>query len=246
MEASQILILIGAFAGGYVSGLTGFGTGLAALPFWLYTLNPALAAPLVVVCSIVAQLQTLPAIWHAINWRQLAPFVLGGVIGVPFGTVWLSYVSPQSFKLFIGCLLIVYCSFMLTRRSVPVLAWGGRSADGAIGFGGGALGGVAGLSGVLPTLWVGLRGWRKDASRGLFQVFNLSILSLALASQTVGGLIGIEVGKLVLIALPGTIVGAWSGRRTYRWLGDDRFSRAVLILLLLSGVSIIFTTMVSS
>jgi|GEM_PF-4744489 len=63
-----------------------------------------------------------------------------------------------------------------------------------------------------------------EASRSLFQVFNLSILSLALMSQAFGGLIGIELGKLVLMALPGTMVGAWLGRRTYRCLGDDRFT----------------------
>lgn len=67
MEVTEILVLIGAFAGGYVSGLTGFGTGLTALPFWLNVVNPVVAAPLVVICSIVAQIQTLPAIWHAIS-----------------------------------------------------------------------------------------------------------------------------------------------------------------------------------
>jgi hypothetical protein len=73
MGVTEILILVGGFAGGYVSGLTGFGTGLTALPFWLYAVHPVVAAPLVVICSIVAQIQTLPSIWHAINWRQPGP-----------------------------------------------------------------------------------------------------------------------------------------------------------------------------
>ena len=242
MEVTEILILIGAFAGGFVSGLTGFGTGLTALPFWLHAVNPVVAAPLVVICSIVAQLQTLPAIWHAINWRQAAPFVLGGLIGVPIGTVLLTLVSPYLFKLFIGIFLILYCGFMLARGSAPTFYWGGRSADGAIGFGGGVLGGLAGLSGALPTIWVSLRGWGKDAKRGIFQAFNLSILSFALVSQAFGGLVNIELGRLVLIALPGTVVGAWLGRKTYNWLGDDRFNQVVLLLLLLSGISIIVTS----
>ncbi len=131
---------------------------------------------------------------------------------------------------------------MLARRSAPTFSRGGRSADGAIGFGGGVLGGLAGLSGALPTIWVSLRGWGKDAKRGIFQVFNLSILSFALVSQAFGGLISFELGRLVLIALPGTLVGAWLGRKTYNWLGDDRFNQVVLLLLLLSGISIIVTS----
>ncbi len=52
------LILIvgaGALVAGFVSGLAGFGTGLVALGFWLHVIDPLLAAPLVVICSVVAQ-----------------------------------------------------------------------------------------------------------------------------------------------------------------------------------------------
>ena len=50
------------------------------------------------------------------------------------------------------------------------------------GFGGGALGGVAGLSGPLPTIWCGLRGWSADTQRGVYQPFNLAILGLVLCA----------------------------------------------------------------
>ena len=242
MGITEILILVGGFAGGYVSGLTGFGTGLTALPFWLYAVHPVVAAPLVVICSIIAQIQTLPSIWHAINWRLAIPFVLGGLIGVPVGTMLLPYVSPKLFKIFIGVFLISYCGFMLAKRSAPIVCWGGRAADGAVGFGGGILGGLAGLSGPLPTIWASLRGWGKDAKRGLFQVFNLSILIFALAAQTLGGFMTFEVGKLALIALPGTILGAWLGRRMYDRFRDDRFNQIVLGLLFFSGISIVVTS----
>ena len=68
----EILILLGALAGGFVSGLTGFGTGISALPFWLFAVSPTLAAPLVVICSVVAQIQNLPHIWRSIDWRRVA------------------------------------------------------------------------------------------------------------------------------------------------------------------------------
>ena len=86
MADFPFLILAGAFAGGLVSGLTGFGTGITAMPFWLAATTPLLASPLVVVCSLVAQFQTLPAIWHAIDFRRARPFIIGGLVGVPLGT----------------------------------------------------------------------------------------------------------------------------------------------------------------
>ncbi|MGH1482288.1 MAG: sulfite exporter TauE/SafE family protein [Geminicoccales bacterium] len=241
MGFAEILILVGALAGGYVSGLTGFGTGLTALAIWLLAVRPVEAAPLVIICSIISQIQTFPAIWHAIAWRRVLPFVVGGLAGVPMGTMLLPLISLQTFKLLIGCLLIVYCSFMLLRRSTRAVSWGGSFADGVIGLGGGVLGGLAGLSGPLPTIWATLRGWGKDEKRGVFQAFNLSILLLAAAFQALGGFMTTEVGRLAIIALPGTLLGAWLGRKTYNRLGDGRFNQIVLTLLLLSGISIVTT-----
>ena len=114
-------------------------------------------------------------------------------------------------------------------------------ADGAVGLGGGVLGGLSGLSGPLPTIWASLRGWGKDERRGVFQTYNLTILLLAAASQAYGGFMTLEVGRLTLIALPATLVGAWAGRKTYDRLGDGRFNQIVLGLLLISGVMIIGT-----
>ena len=235
MADFPLLVLVGAFAGGLVSGLTGMGTGITALPFWLAAVSPQLAAPLVVFCSLVAQIQTLPAIWHAIDLKRVRPFIIGGLVGVPIGALLLSYVSAAMFKAGVGLVLIIYCSYMLIGQLSFQLKWGGRIADGAIGFGGGLMGGLAGLSGPLPTIWTGLRGWGKDAKRGVLQAYNFSVLVLALIFQSVAGLITLEFGRVFLVALPGTIVGAWLGRRLYNRLNDRRFDNVVLVLLLISG-----------
>jgi uncharacterized membrane protein YfcA len=66
-----------------------------------------------------------------------------------------------------------------------------------------------------------------------------------MAVQAVGGFITFEVARLALVALPGTLLGAWLGRKTYNRLGDNRFDQVVLVLLLLSGVSIIITSILS-
>jgi len=125
------------------------------------------------------------------------------------------------------------------KRSRAPWASGGAAADSAIGFGGGILGGLAGLSGVLPTLWAELRGWEKDARRAVFQGYNLTILAFALASQATRGLVTAELGRLLLVALPGTIAGAWLGRSLYGRLDTRRFGKVVLGLLLAGGVGII-------
>ena len=235
MPEASLIVLAGAFVGGFVSGLTGFGTGISALPIWLYGLPPALASPLVVVCSLIGQVQTLPAIWHAIDFRRCLPFIAGGLVGVPVGAVLLPFISVGVFKLAVGTLLVVYCSFTLAGRVRLRVHGGGKTADAIVGLGGGVMGGLAGLSGPLPTIWSGLRGWEKDARRAVLQGFNTSILAFALVAQAFTGLLTTELWQLVLVALPGTILGSWIGRRVYGVLDSAKFEKVVLVLLLLSG-----------
>ena len=239
----EVLILLGAAIGGFVTGLTGFGTGLAAMPIWLQTASPPVAAALVIICSVTGQLTTLKAILHAIKWRQVGPYIAGGLAGVPLGAWLLAQISPNAFKLIIGSLLVGYSLIRLVRgqrnAGEPPLIAGNRIADGLVGLGGGIFGGFAGLSGVLPIVWANLKGMGKDERRAMFQSFNLSILLCAGIAQVSAGLWSLEILRLAVIALPGTIIAARLGRKVYDRMGLQLFDRLVLFLLLASGVSVI-------
>ena len=237
-----VLLFFGALAGGFVSGLAGFGTALMTLGIWLYVLPPSIAVPLVLICSIVAQTSTLPAIWRSIDFKLVWPFLVGGLAGVPLGTMLVAHADPRVFKLSVGVLLLVFPTALYFNRTPLALKFGGRVADAGIGFAGGILGGLAGLSGPLPILWASVRGWGKDERRGIFQIFNWTVLSAALCLQAGTGFITREVIWLALLAFPGTIFGAWLGARTYRVLSDRHFRDVVLGLLFLSGVGLIWSS----
>lgn len=243
MAMDQIVIVtLGALAGGFVNGLTGFGTALTAMGIWLYVISPPVAASLVIICSVLSQILTLPMIWRAIKWPQVVSFVVPGLIGVPIGTMLLSHIDPRSFKIGVGLFLIAYPAYTLARKVQMSSAWGGRVADGVVGFGGGVLGGLAGLSGPLPIVWTDIRGYTKDHRRSILQAFNLSILGAALIFHAFSGLLTQQVGWAAVAALPGTIGGAWLGATVYKRLGDRGFQQAVMALLFVSGVMLIWTS----
>ncbi|MBV9979156.1 sulfite exporter TauE/SafE family protein [Bradyrhizobium sp.] len=236
------LLLLGALAGGFVSGLAGFGTALMALGIWLYVLPPSLAVPLVLICSVVAQSSTLPALWKSFDLTLVWPFVIGGLFGVPIGTMLVAHADPTVFKLTVGIFLLVFPTALYLNRTPLAFRFGGKAADAAIGFAGGILGGLAGLSGPLPILWAGIRGWGKDERRGIFQIFNWTVLAAALCLQTAAGLVAQQVVWLALLAFPGTIIGAWLGARLYQALSDRNFTDVVLALLLLSGIGLVWNS----
>jgi uncharacterized membrane protein YfcA len=241
--SALVLLFSGALAGGFVSGLAGFGTALMALGIWLYVLPPTTAVPLVVICSIVAQTSTLPSFWRSFDFKLIWPFVIGGLAGVPLGTLMIAHADPQVFKLSFGVLLLVFPAALYLNRNPIAFEFGGRLADGLAGFAGGILGGLAGLSGPLPTLWASVRGWGKDERRGIFQTFNWTVLSTSLCLQAGSGLVTAEVLRHALLVLPATLSGAWLSARTYRALSDRNFRDVVLGLLFVSGVVLVSSSL---
>jgi uncharacterized membrane protein YfcA len=121
--------------------------------------------------------------------------------------------------------------------------FGGRIADGIIGFIGGILGGLAGLSGPPPILWASVRGWGKDERRGVFQTFNWTVLFAALCLQAASGLVAREVIWLAALAFPATILGSWIGARLYHALSDRNFRDVVLGMLVVSGLTLIWNSL---
>ena len=115
------LLILGAVLGGLVNGLSGFGFAIMALGVWLLFLPPTLAGPLVVISIIGSNLQALPRVWPHINLRHTAPFVAGGLLGVPLGVSLLGLVPVALFKGFVAVVILVFLAIMLVWQGWPAL-----------------------------------------------------------------------------------------------------------------------------
>jgi uncharacterized protein len=237
----SLLLMAGALLGGFVNGLSGFGTTLVALPFWVHAVPPVVAAQLGAALGVVGHLRALPTLWPLVDWRKVAPYIFAGLIGVPIGTTLLPQLDPGLFKRSVGTILVAFCLFQLVSRDRLRFLRGGWPADAVVGLIGGFLGGLAGMSGPVPTLWASLRGLAKDDKRALFFAFNLTMLAAMLAASAAQGLLSWELGRVTLISLPAALLGTHLGQLAYARLDVRRFDRIVLGLLLLSGVSLLWS-----
>jgi hypothetical protein len=244
---SQILIVaFGAAAAGFVQGLSGFAFGLVAMAIWAWALDPALAGPLVVFGSLIGQLLAArPVLRGATPWRAL-PFVAGGVLGVPIGVALLRFIDPLMFKASVGLLLVVWCPIMLRARDLPRIEWGGRWADAGVGWVGGIMGGLGGLTGPAPILWATLRGWDRSTQRVLFMVFNLSMHSLTMAAYILSGTVPRAAIPLFGVMVPAMLIPSLAGYRLYHTFSDETFRRVILGLLTVSGAVLVATSIVKS
>jgi uncharacterized membrane protein YfcA len=164
MSADTVILVAGTLAGSLVFGISGFAFALTASVIWLQVLPPAEVVPLAVVCPLALNVITLPMIRRDVSVAKLLPFVAGSTLGIPVGVLLVMHLDASALRTGIAVLLIGYSVFALSRPRMPELRLSpatGRVADGGVGFIGGILGGIAGLSAVLPSLWIALRGWPK-------------------------------------------------------------------------------------
>ncbi len=234
------MFIAGSLLAGFTLGLAGAGAGPVALAVWLHFLSPSIAAPVLLLCVGGAQVQSFLVVRKAFDWHKLVPFFIGGLAGIPLGLAILLRVSPEVLTRGIGAFLIVYTTYLLAARRTVTMERGGKLADGGAGLAAGVACGAAGLPGPLITLWCSIRGWSKDVQRATFQPFNFVIVIAGALAFALQGLVTRDVLLLAAIGFPAMLAGAMVGTRLYHKADDRQYRMIVHVMLLISGLSLVF------
>jgi hypothetical protein len=163
-----VLFCFAAFAGGFVSGFSGFAMGLVVSGVWLHIITPVQTAALIAGYGLLTQGYGILKLRQALNWHSIWPLVLGTTIGVPIGVILLNYIDPVYLRLGVGVLLVLYAIYSLARPAFKPMTIGPAS-DIGIGIVNGLVGGLTGLGGVVSTISCQWRGWTRDAQLAVFQ-----------------------------------------------------------------------------
>lgn len=222
-----------------MQGLSGFGFGLTAMAVWAWALEPRLAAVLAVAGALAGQVLAALTVRRGFDGARLAPFIVGGLLGLPLGLWLLPRLDVPLFRALLGGLLVTWCPLMLLAPRLPRITRGGRIGDAASGLAGGVMGGLGGFTGAIPTLWCTLRGFDKDAQRAVIQNFNLAMLSVTFAAYLWQGIVTPAMLPSLALVLPAMLLPALIGMRVYIGISEVTFRRIVLLLLTASGVALL-------
>lgn len=233
------LLSAGAFLGAFINGLAGFGTALFTLGFWLQIMSPLQAVSLSLALAIISGMPGLKVIWDSIEPKLLLRFLLPAFVGIPAGTYLLTIVSAETMTLLIAIFLFVYGAYFSLQAALPSLKNDYPQADRGVGFLGGILGGMAGLSGALPTMWLSMRDWPKSKIRGVLQPFNSIILFFAALGAAYHGGYNFETLTIMAAATPASVIGTFAGIKLYKHVNDQVFRRMLIVIMFLSGCSLL-------
>jgi hypothetical protein len=222
------LFVLAAFAGGFVSGFSGFAMGLVVI-------TPLQTAALIAGYGLLTQGYGILKLRQALNWQNIWPLSLGTTIGIPIGVI---LINPVYLRFGVGVLLVLYTIYGLARPAFKPMKIG-IPADIALGVTNGLVGGLTGLGGIVSTISCQWRGWTRDAQRAVFQPVLFAAFVVISISMAVTGAFTTETLKLYGLGLPFLLVGLWSGFKLYGKIDDEMFRKVVLILILLAGLSLI-------
>jgi uncharacterized membrane protein YfcA len=226
--------LLAVFLGSMLSGMTGFGFALIAVPLLTLVLAPQTVVPMVRLQSLLTG--TL-VVLDARRWLDLPRvwlLIVASLVGLPLGVYLLTVWNTDTLKVFIGSVTVLFASLMLLGANIQLGE--GPLVKAPVGFVSGVLGGSTGMAGPPMVIFFSSRAVEKQAFRAnlalLFAVQNVFSIPLYAA----GGVLtrGVLVSTIVL--LPALLIGAPLGIRLSQRVNEVVFRKVALLAVIATGL----------
>ena len=232
--AIAIAIIFGA---AIVRGFSGFGFSLLAISALSLIYPPTDILPPIFLMEIAASIGLLPSVWRDIHWRSLWPLLIGVVIGTPVGVWFLSTIPAPPMQLALS-------AFVLTAVWLLWIGYGFKGMPGtpmavAAGAAAGLANGAFGIGGPPVILFYFASPAGAVAGRASLVAFffALDLIGLAFLSG-MADLVTTKTAVTAALYLPALLAGMWVGARAFKGTDEQKFRKAVLILLALMAVAI--------
>lgn len=236
----SVLVMVLIALAAAVSSIAGFAfSALCGAMLFHVTDDPVRVVQVMITCSIANQAAMTWATRADIDWRRLLPFLAGGAFGLAPGVWVLMHVNRGIYTHAFGVFLVLYGITMLVRRPI-VIGRRLRSIDVACGLLGGITGAAAAFPGAFASIWCGMQGWNKLEQRAVVQPFILIMQVAALVAigfARHAGSVGPAFDSATILFIPASLLGTTLGMTVFRRITDSQFTRAVNVLLVVSGVS---------
>jgi len=232
---------LGVFAAATVSSIAGFAFSALCAPLLAQLdIDAVRMVQTMAMCSIAIQVWAVWALRRNLDLAALAPLLAGGVCALPAGVLLLMHLPEGGYAAPVGAVVLAYGLWALFRPPVRLRRPAGWRSNLLIGATGGITGGLAAFPGAVVAVWCGLHGWPKERQRAVTQtyilVMQIALLGLIGAMAPARGA-GAGIDLAMLAFVPPALLGAVCGLRLFAGLTDRQFARAVNILLVVAGFS---------
>jgi uncharacterized membrane protein YfcA len=225
------------FFAALLQGISGFGSGLLAVPilalwFPISVLTPALSVINIIVGGWIYWKNREAA--RPSQWKWL---ILSGVIASLISGSLLLTVNEQLIKLILGFVILAVALILASGKQLPTA----EHAPGhiAVGTGSGLLNGLMTLGGPPIVLFLANARIPKQQFRATLSLFFCCIAIANVANFSRQSIYAEPHLYLILTLLPCALIGASVGHRLQHQVSERRFRQFTLVLMILSGLSVV-------
>jgi uncharacterized protein len=220
-----------------VFGMTGFGSTVLALPLLAHLLPLKFAVALMLLLDLTASLTLMSRARGAVRKDELLRIVVFLFAGMALGVTLLIRLPERPLLVALGIFLLAYAAYCLAGRTAGTLAPAWAAPIGVVAGGFSALFGTGGV-----LLVVYFAGRLTDKSE-LRATTAASILVSSGTRAVLFGATGLlaQDGLLLsaLALLPSVFIGLFVGQRLHARVDPRHVLRAVYLLLVISGLSLL-------
>ncbi len=235
MDTTSLIVFLCWFAGGFVSGLTGIGGAMVAVPAAALVLPMHVVIPLS--CILNAAMDGSLAFMHFRHCRVKAlwPLLLGALPGSFAGLYILQMVSDAVLQGAVGVLLVVYVLWQRVAKA------GSKKEDswilgGTAGFGAGLLGTAISFDGPPAGAYALYRGWSPREVLGTLGVFFLVRSLFTCLLQAQAGFYTPQVLGYAMYGIPACMLGAVCAFPVVKRIRVELFRRALMAVIVVAGL----------
>ncbi|RMF82747.1 MAG: sulfite exporter TauE/SafE family protein [Chloroflexi bacterium] len=235
MEIFLQLTLLLAF---FVQAAAGFGPALVAMPILIQLVGPEVASPLFILTMQTSGVGLMWRYRRSFNFGHIWRLLLAALLAIPLGSLLASGVERTLVLTTLGILLMGYALYGLFGPALPQLPQHRWAYT--LGVAAGILHGAYNVGGPPLVMYSNSQDWHpfefKSNLRFIFFVLNWGVIF----SHFAQGHYTAFVLRMYLLSIPVSVVGLAIGFSLDRFIEPQRFRKAVFVILLFLGLSLIF------
>ncbi len=240
MSTEQIaLMAVILLVGYFIRGITGFGSGLIAVPLLALFLPLTFVVPLLLLLDFTASMVMGGFNFGRVKWNEIGVLIPFGILGVVLGTSLLVNLPPSLMLMVLAGFVFVFALRSILNLRGDKLISRGWAVPAALT--GGTVGALFGTGGPPYVIYLTHRIHEKSDLRATFSaLFFADGLSRIVSFLIAGLLMSAKVWTAYFVALPLMLGALYLGGRAHVGLSAMQMTRLVGVLLLVSSVSLLF------
>lgn len=235
-------ILLGAY---FIRGITGFGSGLIAIPLLAHFLPLSFVVPMMLVLDLTASVALTRHTRLQVHWDEIRSLILPSVAGILAGSTLLVKLPHAPLLTGLACFVIFFGLRYLfnVHGERPVSRWWSVPT----GLSGGLIGALFGTGGPPYVIYLSHRLHDKSRLRGTLSGLFMLEGTLRLATFLFMGLFAQpQLPQAILLSLPLLALGLLLGHRIHTCVTRRQQLAIIGVLLLVSGASLLWKVWVQA